>query len=79
MARLSGLQKDVLALYRQCLRATRSKPTETRPNFERYARHEFERNIMLDKKDFGAIEFLLRKGHRQLETYAASNITNIAG
>ncbi|OAL53376.1 hypothetical protein IQ07DRAFT_359082 [Pyrenochaeta sp. DS3sAY3a] len=26
MARLSGLQKDVLSLYRQCLRAVRQKP-----------------------------------------------------
>jgi hypothetical protein len=26
MARLSGLQRDVLSLYRQCLRAARAKP-----------------------------------------------------
>ena len=26
MARLTGLQKDVLGLYRQCLRAVRTKP-----------------------------------------------------
>jgi hypothetical protein len=26
MARLSGLQRDVLGLYRQCLRAVREKP-----------------------------------------------------
>jgi hypothetical protein len=26
MARLSGLQRDVLSLYRQCLRAVREKP-----------------------------------------------------
>lgn len=79
MPRLSGLQRDVLSLYRQCLRTARTKPASTRPNFEAYARHEFERNIGLDKKDFGAVEFLLRKGHRQLETYRAPTITNIAG
>lgn len=79
MPRLSGLQRDVLSLYRQCLRTARTKPTGTRPNFEAYARHQFEQNLALDKKDFGAIEFLLRKGQRQLETYAAPNITNIAG
>lgn len=78
MARLSGLQRDVLALYRRCLRSSRVKPTETRPNFETFARREFDRNIHLDKKDFGAIEFLLRKGQRQLETYEAPNIRNIA-
>ena len=79
MPRLSGLQKDVLSLYRQCLRAAREKPNDTRSHFEAFARRAFDRNIHLDKKDFGAIEFLLRKGQRQLETYAAPNITDIAG
>jgi succinate dehydrogenase assembly factor 1 len=79
MARLSGLQKDVLSLYRRCLRSARTKPSTTRPNFEGFARQEFEKNIGLDKKDFGTIEFLLRKGTRQCETYEAPNITNIAG
>lgn len=79
MPRLSGLQRDVLALYRQCLRAARQKPADTRPNFERFARREFERHVELDKKDFSAVEFYIRKGHRQLETYSAPGITNIAG
>ena len=78
MTRLSGLQRDVLALYRRCLRAARSKPMGSRPNFESFARREFERHLELDKKDFGAIEFFLRKGERQLEMYEAPNITNIA-
>jgi succinate dehydrogenase assembly factor 1 len=77
--RLSGLQRDVLSLYRRCLRAARSKPEATRSNFERYARHEFERNTMLDKKDFGTIEFMLRKGQRQLEIYQAKGVTNVVG
>jgi succinate dehydrogenase assembly factor 1 len=33
----------------------------------------------MDRKDFGAVEFMLRKGERQLEMYSAPNITNIAG
>ena len=40
-------------------------------------RSEFEKNIILDKKDFGAIEYLLRKGQRQLEIYSAPGIKNI--
>lgn len=79
MARLSGLQKDVLSLYRRCLRSARTKPSTTRPNFELFARQEFEKNIGLNKKDFGTIEFLVRKGTRQCEVYEAPNITNIAG
>ena len=79
MPRLSGLQRDVLALYRQCLRAARKKPAESRPNFESFARREFDKNLSVDKKDFSAIEFLLRKARKQLETYAVPNIRNIAG
>jgi succinate dehydrogenase assembly factor 1 len=79
MPRLSGLQKDVLSLYRRCLRAARSKPSDTRPNFETFARREFDRNASMDRKDFGAVEFMLRKGERQLEMYSAPNITNVAG
>lgn len=79
MARLSGLQRDVLSLYRQCLRAARQKPASTRAHFQAFARHEFDKHIKLDKKDFSTIEFLLRKGSRQLETYSAPNITNIYG
>ena len=40
-------------------------------------RSEFERNIALDKKDFAAIEYLLRKGQRQLEIYSSPGIRNI--
>ena len=31
----------------------------------------------LDKRDFGAIEYLLRKGRRQLDTFAAPGIKDI--
>lgn len=77
--RLSGLQRDVLSLYRSCLRAARAKPRETQPQFQTFARREFEHHLHLDKKDFSAIEFLLRKGNRQLEQYAQPNVTRIAG
>jgi hypothetical protein len=41
------------------------------------ARNEFKKNLGVDKKDFTAIEFLLRKGQRQLELYASPGIRNI--
>ena len=41
------------------------------------SRNEFKKNAAVDKKDFAAIEYLLRKGHRQLEIYSAPGITNI--
>lgn len=77
MARLSGLQREVLSLYRKCLRETRKKPPESRSNFKNYARAEFQKHLSVNKKDFGAIEYLLRKGHRQLEMYASPGIRNI--
>lgn len=79
MPRLSGLQKDVLSLYRRCLRATRQKPSASQPNFYRFARHEFERNLHVDRKDFSAVEFMIRKGEKQLEMYKGRGITNVAG
>ncbi|KAI0168759.1 complex 1 protein-domain-containing protein [Pestalotiopsis sp. NC0098] len=75
--RLSGLQKEVLGLYRQCLRESRKKPQQSRPHFESFARSEFNKNIRVDKRDFAAIEFLLRKGKRQLELYSAPGIKDI--
>ena len=45
----------------------------------RIFRSEFRKNVQLDKKDFAAIEYLLRKGQRQLEIYSAPGITNIVG
>ncbi|KAK4168801.1 complex 1 protein-domain-containing protein [Cladorrhinum sp. PSN259] len=75
--RLSGLQKEVLSLYRQCLRECRKKPEATRMHFRSFARNEFENNTAIDKRDFGAIEFLLRKGRRQLEMYASPGVKDI--
>ncbi|KAL4930599.1 succinate dehydrogenase assembly factor 1 [Aspergillus undulatus] len=77
MARLSGLQREVLSLYRKCLREIRKKPVESQSNFRFYARMEFEKHISISKKDFSAIEYLLRKGSRQLEMYSSPGIRNI--
>lgn len=59
----------------------------TRPNHreakisiadELCARTEFRKNLNVSKKDFAAVEYLLRKGHRQLEMYSSPGIRNIA-
>ncbi|CAI7673472.1 hypothetical protein N7527_001202 [Penicillium freii] len=77
MARLSGLQRDVLSLYRKCLREIRNKPEDSRVNFKKYARAEFQKHLSVNKKDFSTIEYLLRKGNRQLELYSTPGIRNI--
>ncbi|GAW26297.1 putative found in mitochondrial proteome [Rosellinia necatrix] len=75
--RLSGLQKEVISLYRGCLRESRKKPKATRHHFEAFARSEFDKNMQIDRKDFAAIEFLVRKGRRQLDLYSAPGIKDI--
>ncbi|KAI9814109.1 MAG: hypothetical protein M1832_005997 [Thelocarpon impressellum] len=75
--RLSGLQRDVLSLYRQCLRQAQKKPNSVRSHFRDFARGEFRRHAGVDKKDFAAIEYLLRKGQRQLDILSAPGITNV--
>lgn len=40
-------------------------------------RAEFDKSIQINKKDFAAVEFLLRKGKRQLELYSQPNIRDI--
>ncbi|KAJ1648596.1 hypothetical protein LPJ64_000178 [Coemansia asiatica] len=77
--RLSGLQKDVLHLYRDCLRAIKSKPKEAQPRFRAFARKEFDRNIgTLKRTDVKAIEYLLRIGRRRMEQYMAPTVQDIS-
>lgn len=62
MARHSKLQKQVLALYRQFLRAGKDKP-----GFIPRIREEFRVNARIKKTDVMHIEYLYRRGQRQLE------------
>ncbi|KAA8914479.1 complex 1 protein-domain-containing protein [Sphaerosporella brunnea] len=77
MPRLSGIQREVLSLYRSCLRMIKEKPAESQQNFREYARHEFRQNLGLNKKDFATIEHLLRVGQKKLELYSQPGIKNI--
>ncbi|PWN95286.1 hypothetical protein FA09DRAFT_288958, partial [Tilletiopsis washingtonensis] len=68
--RYTQSQKDVMALYRRGLRAIRSKPEATRPNFHAYLRHAFRHPSMgggVRARDFSAIDYLMRRGTRMME------------
>ncbi|KAH6763875.1 LYR family of Fe/S cluster biogenesis protein [Perilla frutescens var. frutescens] len=66
--RLSGMQKQVLALYRGFLRAARTKSPEERSRIEAIVSQEFRRNSSeVDRKNFLYIEYLVRRGKKQLD------------
>ncbi|KAG6890643.1 hypothetical protein C0995_006619 [Termitomyces sp. Mi166 len=79
-ARKSGLQKEVLALYRRfeafilssnrALRMVHSKPESTRPKFLLFVRYTFRANASnISPRNVSAIEHVLRKGARQIAMY----------
>ncbi|EIM85801.1 uncharacterized protein STEHIDRAFT_58727 [Stereum hirsutum FP-91666 SS1] len=73
--RHSGLQKDVLALYRRALRMVRTKPENVQPKFSLFVRWSFRtQSAGVSPRNVSTIEHLLRKGARQLETYESPTV-----
>lgn len=55
-----------------------SKPLATRPKFRLFVRYTFKSQASaISPRDVSAIEHLLRKGRRQLETYEDSKVRDI--
>ena len=50
---------------------------ETRPAFKAFARRAFDEKMGMSKRDFGLIEYQLRRGKRQLEVYASPGVRKI--
>ncbi|KAF5096801.1 hypothetical protein DV451_004088 [Geotrichum candidum] len=70
---------SVLKLYRMCIRQVYKKPVENQPQFLNFVREEFySKRDTINRKDFGAIEYLLRKGNRMLEVYGNPLVKNIS-
>ncbi|KZV70213.1 hypothetical protein PENSPDRAFT_685721 [Peniophora sp. CONT] len=76
--RLSGLQREVLALYRKALRMTRAKPPATRPKFELFVRHAFRTSAAsVSPRELTTIEYLIRRGGRQLEMFESPDVRDV--
>ncbi|EGN92144.1 hypothetical protein SERLA73DRAFT_117784 [Serpula lacrymans var. lacrymans S7.3] len=70
MSTKSGLQREVLSLYRRALRMVRTKPPATQPKFRLFVQHNFRiLASSISPRDVEAIEHLLRRGRRQIEMY----------
>ncbi|RCV39231.1 hypothetical protein SETIT_8G207000v2 [Setaria italica] len=77
--KLSGIQRQVLALYRGFLRTARLKAPEERHRIESVVSAEFRDNARnVDRRNFVCIEYLLRRGKRQLEQLKNPDITGLA-
>ncbi|XP_070805914.1 succinate dehydrogenase assembly factor 1, mitochondrial [Pituophis catenifer annectens] len=72
MARHSRLQREVLGLYRQFLRACRGKP-----GFLPRVQAEFRRAARIPRTDVLLIEYLLRRGQRQLAQLREGHATGM--
>ncbi|XP_067830919.1 succinate dehydrogenase assembly factor 1, mitochondrial [Heptranchias perlo] len=68
MVRHSKLQKQVLNLYKQFLRAAKEKP-----GFLPLIQNEFRKHSQIPRTDVMHIEYLLRRGQRQLDLLRNSN------
>lgn len=77
MAKLSGLQKDVIHLYRQSVRLCYKKPIDKRLHFLNYVHNEFHKNDYLKRKDFTTVEYLLRVGKKKVEMLADPSVKDI--
>ena len=77
--RLSGMQLQVLALYRGFLRAARTKSPEERSRIEALVSQEFRRNSsQVDRKNYLYIEYLVRRGKKQLDQLKSPETVGLA-
>jgi succinate dehydrogenase assembly factor 1 len=76
--RLSGVQKQVLALYREALRRCAALPPPSRAAALSFTRAEFREGLAVDRLDFQRIEHLLRAGKKKLASLAQSEAFSVA-
>ncbi|KAF3397260.1 30 kDa heat shock protein [Talaromyces pinophilus] len=62
MRRLSGLQREVLSLYRKCLREVRKKPEDARANFRAFAQRTFRQSNIYYAKATNSSKHIRHQG-----------------
>ena len=68
------MQREVLRLYRNFLVVCRSKPKETKQIVQK----EFRNNASIERTDTIQIDYLLRRGRRQLRVLQRSDKITVA-
>lgn len=73
----SGIQRQVLALYRECLQAASRLPTPQSQQAARaFTRAEFRQNV--GRLEVLRIEHQLRAGRKKLERYTAPGVVGFS-
>jgi succinate dehydrogenase assembly factor 1 len=76
MKRYSGLQKQVLGLYRDSIRAARKLPSSSRVPAILFVRGEFRTNAtQVEKLDVQRIEFLIRQGKKKITQLSGADVS----
>merc|ERR1712216_235211 len=75
---MSGLQLQVLALYRECLRVARTKAPALQADIKRIAGQEFREHKGVARTDIERIEYLLRRGAKQLDRIRPANVQGVS-
>ena len=77
--RFSGLQLEVLQLYRAFLRAAQTKPLESRASITATIRAEFEKGkTQLGRMDIDAIQARLRAGKKKLRLLQSPRVKSVS-
>ena len=70
--RYSKLQLSVFSLYKRLIRAS-----EGRPGFKEHVQKEFRKNAMIPRTNILQIEYLLRKGEKQVKNLQNTGIQSM--
>ncbi|CAI5759599.1 unnamed protein product [Candida verbasci] len=77
MAKRSGLQREVLKLYRMSIRCIKTKPPQTREHWRSFIHEEFGKYKGIPKIQFNTIEHLIRTGYKRYEMFSNPQIKDI--
>ena len=78
--RLSGLQREVLALYRRVIIVAREKEAAGHEGFIASARAAFRQQALTtDARNFQKIEYMIRRGDKQLRVIRDPQVKSFGG
>ena len=77
--KLSGLQLDVLKLYRNLMRVSLKKDKANQSSVASVVREQFRSKASgISKSDFNGIEYNMRQGYKQLKLISMPGFTGAA-